>query len=64
MLWIPFAQIVYHKASETSIEKGHRIAMTFAIAAMAAEGETEILDAECVDISYPAFYQDLARLAR
>lgn len=40
----------------------HRIAMTFAIAGCCAEGETEILGAECVDISYPAFYQDLNRL--
>lgn len=45
-------------------KKDHRIAMTFAVAALAAEGETEILDAECVDISYPEFYQDLAALAR
>ena len=44
--------------------KDHRIAMTFAIAALASEGETEILDAECVDISYPAFYQDLLSLTR
>lgn len=40
----------------------HRIAMTFAVAALAAEGETEILGAECVDISYPAFFKDLERL--
>ena len=45
-------------------KKDHRIAMTFAIAALAAEGETEILDAECVDISYPQFYRDLLSLAR
>lgn len=45
-------------------KKDHRIAMTFAVAAMAADGETEILDAECVNISYPEFYQDLAKLAR
>ena len=45
-------------------KKDHRIAMTFAIAALAAEGETEILDAECVDISYPQFYRDLHSLAR
>lgn len=44
--------------------KDHRIAMTFAIAALAAEGETEILDADCVDISYPAFYEDLKALTR
>lgn len=45
-------------------KKDHRIAMTFAVAAMAADGETEILDAECVDISYPEFYRDLNRLAQ
>lgn len=44
--------------------KDHRIAMTFAVAALAAEGETEILDADCVNISYPAFYEDLGRLCR
>ena len=43
--------------------KDHRIAMTFAAAALAAEGETEILDADCVDISYPNFYRELKRLA-
>lgn len=42
----------------------HRIAMTFAVAGCCADGETEILGAECVDISYPAFYQDLARLKK
>lgn len=41
----------------------HRIAMTFAIAALAAEGETELLDADCVRISYPGFYDDLDRLS-
>lgn len=37
----------------------HRIAMSFAVAGIAAEGETEILQADCVDISYPGFYSDL-----
>ena len=40
----------------------HRIAMSFAIAGLVSDGETEILDAECVDISYPNFYSDLASL--
>lgn len=42
----------------------HRIAMSFAVAALAAEGETEIGDAHCVNISYPGFYEDLAGLQR
>ena len=44
--------------------KDHRIAMTFAVAALGASGETEILDADCVNISYPGFYGDLERLCK
>lgn len=40
----------------------HRIAMSFAIAALGAEGKTEIIGSECVNISYPDFYEDLKRL--
>ncbi len=40
----------------------HRIAMSFAVASLIAEGETDILEAECVDISYPDFYSDLKSL--
>lgn len=45
-------------------KKDHRIAMSFAVAAMCAEGETEILDADCVNISYPDFYMDLENLQK
>ena len=41
----------------------HRIAMAFAIAALRAEGETIIRNAECVAISYPAFFEDLDKVA-
>lgn len=40
----------------------HRIAMSFAVASLIAEGETDIQDAECVEISYPNFYADLNKL--
>ena len=40
----------------------HRIAMSFAIAGLNADGETNILGSECVDISYPTFYEDLRGL--
>lgn len=40
----------------------HRIAMSFAVAALMAEGDTDMKDAECVDISYPTFYSDLKSL--
>jgi 3-phosphoshikimate 1-carboxyvinyltransferase len=40
----------------------HRIAMAFAVAGLLAEGETEIMDAECVDISYPGFFDALEKI--
>lgn len=40
----------------------HRIAMSFAIAGGNADGETQITNAECVDISYPDFYHALSSL--
>lgn len=42
----------------------HRIAMSFAVAALASEGDTKIKDADCVRISYPEFYEDLLSLQR
>jgi len=41
----------------------HRIAMAFAIAGLIAEGTTEIVDADCVAVSFPEFYETLARLS-
>jgi 3-phosphoshikimate 1-carboxyvinyltransferase len=37
----------------------HRIAMAFAVAALAAQGETRIHDAECANVSFPEFWQAL-----
>ena len=50
--------------AEIHTYKDHRIAMSFAVAALAAEGTTHIEDADCVNISYPDFYGDLQRLSR
>lgn len=41
----------------------HRIAMAFSIAALAAEGNTEIQDGQCVDVSYPSFFTELHSLS-
>ncbi len=41
----------------------HRIAMAFAVAGLAAQGETALSDAECAAISYPGFFADLERCA-
>jgi 3-phosphoshikimate 1-carboxyvinyltransferase len=42
----------------------HRLAMAFAIAALGASGPTMIEGADAVAVSYPAFFEDLDRLAR
>ena len=41
----------------------HRIAMSFAVAGLIASGPTVIKDAECVEISYPGFWDDFDRFA-
>ncbi len=41
----------------------HRIAMAFAVAALAADGETLIRDPDCAAVSYPTFFAELSRLA-
>lgn len=40
----------------------HRIAMSFAVGALALDKPSVMKDAECVNISYPNFYQELYRL--
>lgn len=42
----------------------HRIAMSFAIASLIADGTTEITDSDIVTVSYPNFYEDLYRLTQ
>lgn len=41
----------------------HRIAMAFTVAGLAAQGETFIEDSQCVDVSYPEFFQTLEQLS-
>ncbi|MGA3293972.1 MAG: 3-phosphoshikimate 1-carboxyvinyltransferase [Candidatus Acidiferrales bacterium] len=40
----------------------HRIAMALAVAALAAEGDTTIRDADCAAVSFPEFFATLDRL--
>ena len=42
----------------------HRIAMAFSVAALIADGETEIAGAECVAISFPEFFNLLESVAK
>jgi 3-phosphoshikimate 1-carboxyvinyltransferase len=41
----------------------HRIAMAFAVAGLAAEGETVVRDAGAASVSFPEFWDTLARVA-
>jgi 3-phosphoshikimate 1-carboxyvinyltransferase len=51
------------RGAEIDPHGDHRIAMAFAVAALAAEGPTVIRDADCAAVSFPAFYGELNRLA-
>jgi 3-phosphoshikimate 1-carboxyvinyltransferase len=47
------------KGTRINPHNDHRIAMACAIAALVAEGETKIDNAECVNKSYPNFFRDI-----
>jgi 3-phosphoshikimate 1-carboxyvinyltransferase len=42
----------------------HRIAMAFSIAALLADGETEVVGADCVSVSFPEFYDLLSTVIK
>ena len=48
--------------AEIEPRSDHRVAMAFAVAALGAEGETLIQDAECAGVSFPGFFTTLERL--
>lgn len=45
------------RGAEIDPRGDHRIAMAFTVAALLAEGETEIRDADCVAVSFPEFFR-------
>ena len=53
---------VQPKGANVHSHHDHRIAMAAAIAALGADGPVHIADAEAIDKSYPAFYNDLKLL--
>jgi 3-phosphoshikimate 1-carboxyvinyltransferase len=53
----------YLEGARVDSRGDHRVAMALAVAAMVASGKTEIEGAECVDISYPGFFDHLEYLA-
>jgi len=50
------------QASSYDSEEDHRIAMAAAVLSLMAESSSTILDAECVSVSYPSFWNDMALL--
>ena len=56
-LRIPGRQAIH--GAQVDSHGDHRIAMAFAIAALRAEGETTILNADAARVSYPAFFETL-----
>jgi 3-phosphoshikimate 1-carboxyvinyltransferase len=51
------------RGAEIEPRGDHRIAMAFAVAGLAADGNTVIRDADCAGVSFPTFFQELNRLA-
>ncbi|MDY6911766.1 MAG: 3-phosphoshikimate 1-carboxyvinyltransferase [Chloroflexota bacterium] len=51
------------KGNQCQSHGDHRLAMAVAVAGLFAEGETAISNAEAVNISYPEFWDDVARLS-
>ena len=49
--------------AEVDSYKDHRVAMSMCVAGMNADGDTHLIDAHCVKISYPHFYEDMLRLS-
>ena len=52
------------RGADIDTRKDHRIAMAFAAAGLAADGETRIHDAECANVSFPDFWDVLKAIAR
>ncbi|HSM78254.1 MAG TPA: hypothetical protein VLT57_11530, partial [Bryobacteraceae bacterium] len=50
-------------AAEVDSFGDHRIGMAFAVAALAADGETVIRNAEAASVSFPGFYDVLRSLS-
>lgn len=62
---LPDGMIIYGGRLEggvTDSYNDHRMAMTLAVASLLATGETVITNAEAVNISYPAFWQEWEKI--
>jgi len=51
------------RGGRPDVRGDHRLAMTFAVAALVGDGPVEIDGAEAAAVSYPTFFEDAARVA-
>lgn len=49
--------------AEIATYHDHRIAMSFAVAGLLASGDTTFDDTDCVAVSYPSFFDDIASIS-
>ena len=57
-----FIEGIKVKSGKVFANNDHRIAMAFAVAALNADNFVEIEGAECVNKTYPEFFNDLEKL--
>ena len=55
-------QSKFHSA-EVDSETDHRVAMSLAVASLLAQGTSKIMRADAASVSYPTFWEELAKLA-
>jgi len=54
-------QSIFHSA-EVDSETDHRVAMSLAIASLLAKGTSKIMGSHAASVSYPTFWEELAKL--
>ena len=52
------------KGAQLDSETDHRVAMSLAVAALMADGDSSLARSEAAAVSYPTFWTDLERLQR
>ncbi|MEC7381825.1 MAG: 3-phosphoshikimate 1-carboxyvinyltransferase, partial [Cyanobacteriota bacterium] len=52
------------RGTDLDSETDHRVAMSLAVAALLAEGNSRLTGSEAAAVSYPNFWDDLERLHR
>lgn len=54
---------MFFKGVNIKTFKDHRIAMAFSIANLISDGEVKLDDSECIDVSFPGYFDLLKSLS-